>query len=122
MMRGISGSGKSTAARRLQADHPGSIIVCRDDLRLALYNEAFGGNIDEDLISDVERSIIHSGLDRGFTVICDKTNLYPDNFYDTARIAQFYGAKVLLMSVDTPLTQAFENNLKRAEAGGRFVP
>lgn len=121
-MRGISGSGKSTEARRIQAaaTEP-TIVVSRDDLRLALYNTAFGPPIDETYVSTVEQSIIHSALGREINVISDNTNLIPRYVHRLVSRVK-HCATVQLREVEAPLALAQSRNAARAAAGGRFVP
>lgn len=122
IMRGISGSGKSTRARQIQLERPGSIIVSRDDLRLALYGKDFGPPINEGFISDIEYNIIEHGLTRGVDVISDNTNLSPRYINPKIATATAMGATVVLEEVNTSLDTAKQRNRSRADAGGRFVP
>lgn len=123
LMSGISGSGKSTKARQIQRKNPGTVVVSRDDLRIVLFDQEFGGHIDEDLISSIELQAIRSALLAGHNVISDNTNLSPDRIYERIRVASdIPGVKVSLVQTETSLEQALENNRRRKQEGGRFVP
>ena len=123
IMRGISGSGKSTTARRIQdLSSAPTIVVSRDDLRLGLYNTDFGGGIDEDFITSVEDTIINKALSRGIYVISDNTNLIPRFVQNRVERARTMGATVVLQEVEVPLALAKDRNRQRGASGGRFVP
>ena len=125
LMRGISGSGKSTVARRLQEEN-NTVIVSRDDIRIALFGIPFsipdGRQVDEDLVTNVEFEAIESALKKGHDVASDNTNLYPDGVVERLTIAAWLNCQVFLSQIDCPLAQALENNRKRGADGGRFVP
>ena len=120
LMRGISGSGKSTAARQHQELY-GGVVVSRDDLRMSLYNVAFGPPIDEAFITYVEFKILSEALRRGETVISDNTNLYPEAVIDKFNLAHALGAQIGFVELEVTLAEALENNRQRGIAGGRFV-
>jgi predicted ABC-type ATPase len=121
-MRGISGSGKSTRAAELRSMHTNMIIVCRDDLRLALYGVAFGPPIDEDFITNVEHTLIRRALDNGISVINDNTHLTRKSIYAKLLLARSLGAHLHLEEVPASVDVAKQRNTNRATAGGRFVP
>lgn len=121
LLRGISGSGKSTYARTQQSE-TGAVVVSRDDLRLALYGVAFGPPINEDYITTVEFAAIEQALKRGLDVINDNTHLHPKAAYERLRFAYGKGARLVLKEFETPLGVALERNRLRADSGGRFVP
>lgn len=122
VMRGISGSGKSTIAKGLRGHRPKTIIVSRDDLRLALYGVPFGPPIDENYITAVETATITAALSRGISVISDNTNLYATIVNPLFATAYALGADIRLHEVDTTLIESKKRNQDRADAGGRFVP
>lgn len=123
LMRGISGSGKSTVAEELRKQNPSNtIIVSRDALRLAFYNTAFGDPINEQLITYIEHGIIREALSRDQTVISDNTNLDPNIVRPLVAIAYEEQASVEIHEVETEITEAKRRNHARYLSGGRFVP
>lgn len=126
IMRGISGSGKSTRAKEyltaLSETNQKVIAVCRDDLRLALYNKDFGPPINEGFITEVEFNIIESALTKGISVISDNTHLTPRYVRQKIELAERFNAFPTLVEVEVPLATAQSQNAARAVAGGRFVP
>ena len=75
LMRGIQGSGKTTRAKEL-VTHSGLVRISRDDIRQQLFGSLHGGNIDEDLVTDVETGMAKAVLRTGKSVVIDATHLY----------------------------------------------
>ena len=121
LVSGISGSGKSTAARQIQSEFGGA-VVSRDDLRLAMFNKDFGPPVDEDLVSVVEFAALRASLAKGLLTISDNTNLIPAGVIDRLNIAAEFNAETLYYRVDCALDIAKEQNRLRGANGGRFVP
>lgn len=122
LMRGISGSGKSTLAKHLLQSYNNTITVSRDDLRLALYNTAFGPPIDENFITTVEFDIINRALNQGTSVICDNTHLTPRAVDERINLAVVHYADFFIREVEVPLHLAKSRNVDRQTRGERFVP
>lgn len=117
ILRGISGSGKSTWAES-QAGHP--VIVSRDRIRMATFGtEDF---IDENFITKVEHAAIAAGLASGRDVIVDNTNIQPKYIKAQAEIGFKAGAEVEVKMFDVSLPVALARNSSRAVRGGRNVP
>lgn len=76
IMRGCSGSGKSTRARKIQAE-TGGTIVSRDIIRqmLGAEGKTVLDNEGERRVTKIERELIRNALYRGESVIVDNTNL-----------------------------------------------
>jgi predicted kinase len=82
---GVSGSGKSTYARELQASTKNSVIVGRDPIRTMLFNLSDEGHSDyykmpdlrerEKEVTLAEEASIYNFLRAGKTVIVDNTHL-----------------------------------------------
>jgi predicted kinase len=125
IMRGISGSGKSTWALAQW----GAVVVSRDSLR-----ETFFGSSDQDyyqrgdlrstesLITQIQDSAIESALRSGYHVIVDNTNVEWKYVKQIAAIGQKVGVNIVVKTVDVPLSTALERNRKRGIMGGRAVP
>lgn len=120
ILRGISGSGKSTWAEAMQAADPSVVIVSRDRIRMSLFSkEAF---IDEDLVTKVQDAAIEAGLKAGHHVIVDDTNVTQKYVKRIADIGHRLGVKVEVKEFDVTLATALHRNFLRANAGGRNVP
>jgi predicted kinase len=82
---GVSGSGKSTEAKRLMKEHSHTIIVSRDSIRSALwgledhqhkdYYNSKDISYREELVTDVINGILDSATCADRNVIIDATNL-----------------------------------------------
>lgn len=127
IMRGVSGSGKSTIARSI----PNAVVVSRDDLRVALFGSDGPDYyaIDkktlrqrEEVVTEAEHNAIRQGLRGGFHVISDNTNVRMRHVNAIAAIGYAEGASVETHVVDVPLKVALERNKARAATGGRDVP
>lgn len=117
ILRGISGSGKSTWAEA-QAGHP--VVVSRDRLRISHFGtEEF---IDENFITKVEHAAIEHGLKAGRDVIVDNTNIKWQYVRAQAMIGFRQGAEVEVKVFDMSLADAWQRNQQRAALGGRNVP
>lgn len=124
ILRGISGSGKSTWARNQNA-----AVVCRDDLRVGLFGSdgpEYYAHPDlkarEELVSKVEALAIAEHLSAGRDVISDNTNIEPKYAQKIADIGYRLGAEVEVKVFDVRLAVAIAANKHRAAAGGRDVP
>lgn len=127
ILRGCSGSGKSTFARAQE----NAVVVCRDDLRAALFGsdgpEYYNVGKDvlrsrEDYITKVEHMAIREGLKSGQDVVVDSTHIMARYVNAVARIGWSEGAEVEVKTFDVPLYDALARNRWRAGQGGRNVP
>lgn len=75
LTRGLMASGKSTWAK-LMAKDPRFARVSRDDIRLMTQDTAYGGPIDEDLVTKIETESVKAILASGRTPIVDAMHLY----------------------------------------------
>lgn len=126
ILRGVSGSGKSTWARQQNA-----IVVSRDDLRLGLFGsdgpDYYEVDRDvlrarEDYVSVVEQAAIKAALNSGKDVISDNTHTMMKYVNRVAKIGYACGAEVELRVFDVPLNQALHRVTRRVYNGGRGVP
>lgn len=127
IVRGVSGSGKSTYARA----QTNALVVSRDDLRAALF-----GSADQDyyacdkavlrrkesVVTEVQNAAIICGLGDGFDVIVDNTNTRTEFVDEIAALAEYSGAEVEVKVIETALATALERNRLRGQGGGRYVP
>jgi predicted kinase len=128
ILRGVSGSGKSTWAEA-QAGNP--VIVSRDRIRLGI----FGSNDQdyytvpkevlsrkENLVTKIQDEAIEQALRAGMDVIVDNTNVTMKFVNPIAAIGYRCGAQVEVEVFDVPLSMAISRNKQRKMLGGRFVP
>lgn len=128
ILRGISGSGKSTWARQQNA-----VVVSRDSIRDMLFelhkrdDQAYYKQ-DKEVLSACESSVtvvqdktIEGLLRAGTDVIVDNTNTSFKFVRALAKIGYRCGAEVEVKVFDVPLAEAVMRDAKRAMAGGRGV-
>lgn len=125
IVRGVSGSGKSTWARQQNA-----MVVSRDDLRKMMYgsDDKDYYEVDRDTLREREQSVtvaqdalIAGYLKAGRDVIVDNTNTEWKFVKALAKIGYRYGAEVEIKVFDVPLNGALAWNLHRTNMGGRNV-
>lgn len=126
ILRGISGSGKSTWARA-QAN---AVVVSRDDIRKA----AFGDYANyynapksviaarEKVITQVEHDSIRRYLRAGMHVISDNTHTKMSYVNTIAKIGYSEGAEVEIKRFDVGLETAINRVMLRAAMGEHDVP
>jgi predicted kinase len=118
IFRGPPASGKSTTADKFR---PSMVIVNRDSIRFSLYGRYFGGNINEDVVTDVENTAIASALSAGQSVLLDSTNLRNKNLNTKLSLAALHGATVEFVDFEVPLDQAIAWDTARGVEFGRAV-
>jgi predicted kinase len=120
ILRGLSGSGKSTWAE-LQALAGGDVIVSRDRIRVALFGSESMHN--EDLVTAVQDATIRAALKSGADVIVDDTNVNWRYVKRLAKIGQAIpGCDVSVQTFKVDVDECIKRNRTRANAGGRNVP
>lgn len=125
ILRGVSGSGKSTWASQQNA-----VIVSRDAIRLAFFgsNDQDYYAVDKDVLTEKENTVtvlqdavIAGALKSGRDVVVDNTNTEWKFVKSIAKIGYRYGAEVEVKTFDVPLIVAKMRIAGRAKAGGRHV-
>lgn len=129
ILRGVSGSGKSTWARQY-ASATGAIVVSRDDIRKMLFGSdgpdyyAVDKAIlrqREDVVTVARDSQVAAFLRAGYDIIADDTNVEWKYVKALAKIANRVGAEVEIKVFDVPLATAIQRSYARGESGGRYV-
>lgn len=121
IMRGVSGSGKSTIAKSLR-NPATSVVVNRDTIRKALFGSEEDFGIDEELVTLIQDATIDYALSLGYDVVVDNTNVHWPFVEALAEIGYRRGANVTLHTVDVDIDTALMRNWVRHLNGGRFVP
>lgn len=116
IMRGISGSGKSTKAREIASKDKNAVIISRDDLRFITFGRYT--DVDEDYITEIEFAAIRSALSLGKHVISDNTHIAHRYVNQKVALAWEYDAAVEIVEVTAPLDVAQARNAART----RVVP
>lgn len=124
ILRGISGSGKSSWARNQNA-----VVISRDAIRHGLleispedwYSGAKSAAIDENVVSQIQDAAIAACLKAGKDVIVDNTNIQFKFVRQLAKIGYRHGADVEVKVFDVPWVVAVARDEKRGAMGGRSV-
>ena len=121
-MVGVSGSGKSTVADKIDKDLGGGTILSSDHIR-----EVEMGVRDYDAsLNPQVFALLHERLDDrmrdGLPTVVDTTGLRAEQRIRFVEIAQKYGRPVVLVVCDTDPDEAWARNAARPQQGGRFVP
>ena len=122
IVRGLSGSGKSTWTLNYIKSHDNAVRVNRDSIRSAYFGteEAYG--VNEALVTRAQNNLILCALSAGCTVVVDNTNIDWAHVLDVAQLAHSRKAKVEIHEIDCTLEEAQLRNINRAAMGGRLVP
>jgi predicted kinase len=123
VLKGISGSGKTTKAKELEAQ--GWVRVEKDDIRKDKYIFPNGYNYKKDesrVIQERDRQV-KQALRDNLNVVSSDTNLNPIHVRQLQNIARQYGAefKVDDSYLKVPLAELIERDSKRAESVGENV-
>lgn len=121
VMRGYSGSGKSTKAREI-ADANDAVVVCRDNLRMMLLGSYWTGKKeDEDRVSAAEVAQVTAFLLEGTPVVIDATHLNPQYLRKWAKLATRMGVDFQVVDVLESPDVCRQRDHARMLAGGRYV-
>jgi len=120
VLRGLPGSGKSTWAKQYLIDHPGSVRVCKDDLRAMLHN-GYHSKRREKFVLQVRDAIIATALDAGHDVIVDDTNFAKYHLRRIEEIAGQHSAIVEVKEFDVPVEICVERDRQRENQVGDKV-
>lgn len=125
ILRGISGSGKSTYARQQNG-----IVVERDEIRKMLFGSDGPDYyaVEKEVLSSREQTVtvardnmIAGLLKAGKDVYVSDTNIEWKYVKSIAKLGYRHGAEVEVKVFDVSLETALANNTARAYGGGRFV-
>lgn len=121
VMRGISGSGKSTKAREI-ADANDAVVVCRDDLRKQLLGSHWTGKkVDEDRVTIAEQASVLAFLKAGVSVVVDATHLHAPYVRKWAKEATRLAVEFEVVDVVDDVAVCRQRDHQRMLDGGRYV-
>lgn len=122
MTKGLPASGKSTWAKKLQADNPGIYKrVNKDDLRAMLDDKKWAKH-NEEFVLMIRDMIIEEALVGGWSVIVDDTNLHPKHEATIRAIADKFEIKLEIKDfTDVEPITCIERDMERMEPVGEKV-
>ena len=126
LLRGVPGSGKSTAALQLMNDFPDQFVrVNRDDIRMMMFGEYHFTGDDasskEKAVTQVEHSLIKSAIKAGKRPLVDATNLNKQSVKGILRIAGAHGMAVDHIDFEVSQEEAIRRDAGRAKKVGEDV-
>ena len=121
MTKGLSWSGKSTRAKMMVENAPWQYKrVNNDDLR-AMLDCGRWSKINEKIVIETRNNIIASGLNNGFNVIVDNTNLNPIHETELRELAKKHWAQFRVEHFDLWPKECIERDAKRENSVGAKV-
>ena len=126
LLRGVPGSGKSTAALQLMNDFPDQFVrVNRDDIRMMMFGEYhFTGDdasTKEKAVTQVEHSLIKSAIKAGKRPLVDATNLNPQSVKSLLRLSGAHGMSVDHIDFEVSQEEAIRRDAGRTKKVGEDV-
>ena len=120
---GLSGSSKSSWARKIQSDNMGKYkLISKDDLRLMIDQGEWSKQNEKEILQ-AEEVLIRQFLRNGHSVIVHNTHLHSkyEKFY--RELGAEYGAKVVRNDsfLEVPLEECIKRDLKRVHSVGEAV-
>lgn len=125
ILKGCPGSGKSTWASKVVKYDAGTVIVSRDSIRASLGKYWVPSR--ENLVTDIEYSMIEKALLRRYNVIIDATNLnktFLQRLEDhISSISTFnnINVNIIYKEFNVSLWKLVLRDAKRGLFGGRYV-
>ena len=119
--RGLPASGKSTWSRKIVETFPGTHIrVNRDDIRNMLGQ--YWVPKREKVVSRIEKEAIVAGLEKGYNVIIDATNLNPKTMAKWESLAYEYKVELTVKDfTDVSVAECLTRDKLREASVGREV-
>lgn len=119
ILRGVPGSGKTTAAMKWLAEGENRGRVSRDDIRFSLFGKYWG--VDENLVTKVQDAQIEALLSAGKDVIVDATNLRARNVKALMQLAAKNDARIKFVDFPISYEDAIFRDAQRESRGERSV-
>lgn len=120
ILKGIPASGKSTWARQWVEENPKSRVIVNRDLIRRMLGPYWIPN-REDLVSDIEYSMVNRGMEHNYDICLDATNLNSKYFQQWINLADNYNYKIEYKQFDISLEEALERDKNREFSVGEKV-
>ena len=124
ILRGISGSGKSTVAKKFIADNANTVIVSRDTIRKNIFGAGYSKPVFEmeEIVSEIVETSIKGAMASGNNIILDETFLR--NRFVSKRVESVFAMNtdVVVVTFNVDVSTAKERVAKRVSYGGHDVP
>lgn len=114
MLRGLPGSGKSTWAKRMIAEHQHFIRVNKDEIRTELGLDGTWSPAQEPKVVEVRDNRIEYALSRGISVISDDTNFGKKHEPRLRELAKKYNAEFEIKEFNTPVETCILRDSERS--------
>ncbi|MFD2937059.1 phosphatase domain-containing protein [Spirosoma flavum] len=133
ILTGLSGSGKSTFARRFCTENSNWLRVNRDDLRRSLLPVSLGEywktwpdrekNRIETLVNELQKTAILEGIIHDWHVLIDNTNLKMSYLNEFRKLLteQFDEVEIRYMLLDVPVGECIQRDKYRDDSVGEVV-
>ena len=133
ILTGLSGSGKSTFARRFCLENPNWLRVNRDDFRRNLLPVSLPEywatwpdrekNRVENVVNELQKTAIVDGLARDWHILIDNTNLKLSYLNDFRRLlaGRFDAVEIQYKLLDVPLDECIQRDKYRDDSVGEEV-
>ncbi len=112
--------GKTTFALNYLAKNPNTIRVNRDSFRFMLRDTPVTEDKVEKLITELSNDAILKGLNKGFDIIIDNTNLKKQYIEDIINLVKFL-ADIEFVVLDCSLEKLIERDKNREKKVGEYV-
>ncbi len=121
VLKGLPASGKSTEAKRLEAEE-GYVRTNKDTIRKELFGEDYKRKDEKKVVKERDR-LVRKALSEGRDVVVDDTNLNPVHIKDLMNIAKEMDVvfQVNDSFLDVPLAECIERDKNREESVGENV-
>lgn len=124
ILRGISGSGKSTVAKKFIADNANTIIISRDTIRKNIFGAGYSKPVFEmeEIVSEIVETSIKGAMAAGNNIILDET--FIKNRFVSKRVESVFAMNtdVVVVNFGVDVNTAKERVAKRVSLGGHDVP
>ena len=120
IIQGIPASGKSTWARKMALENPNEyVIVNRDGIRSMLGK--YWVPVREGLVTNIEEQSVLAGINAGYAVLLDATNLNPKALRRWTYLSEEHEFDIEYKEFKVPLRKAIFRDWWRGFKGGRKV-
>jgi predicted kinase len=113
ILRGLPASGKSTWAKQWADEEPNRLRVNRDDLRYALFGRYI--NVDENLVTKVQKAAMQEAMRHGYDIVLDNTNLNTIHAYAAMDLAIRAGYHIQVKDFEITLEESITRDALRPD-------